>query len=142
MGVYIISSHGDCLWKSKATIPASVDVRFYQRFGTPMDNNTGFLLQSALRNPRDPRSPKAINEHPQVALWNGPATQTPEISLTGDNKAFYSGIVHAETGDVIQQIPATNSLITLSGALATIRKHADQVTGEGSKAVVHCLFCL
>lgn len=151
MGTYIISSHGEPVYTSKTAIPKRVSVRFYQPFGTPMKNEVGFALQSALTNPLHPKAATVIQAYPQRALWNGKTADTdpdrqekPEINLTGDTAHdFYSGIVHAESGNVIHVIPAKEtSLLTLSGALAIIRKHADKNEGAAAEAVVHCLFCL
>lgn len=150
MGTYIISSHGEPVWTSETAIPKRVSVRFYQPFGQSMDVDTGFRLQSALTNPLHPKAPDVLKANPERALWNGKqkdgerdVSQKPEINLTGDeDHAFYSGIVYVEAREVIQTIPAGRSLITLSGALAIIRKHADKTTGADSEAVVHCLFCL
>ncbi|PRX99777.1 putative adhesin [Allonocardiopsis opalescens] len=144
MPVYIISTHGDPQWNAKTTVPAGVSVRFYQQFGRPMANNVGLVLQSALRNPQDARSPAVIGQYPQRALWNGPSNQTPEIDLSGDNHVFYSGIVHAESGTVIKAV-AANETVTLTAALALIQADAanrNALANTNEEAVVHCLFCL
>jgi len=154
MPTYIISSHGEPDYQLKTRIPANTQVQFYQKFGTPMDMDAGFALQTALAHPDNPGSAQTLQQHGGVALWNGQQVdhpqgngpwplreQGPEINLTGDNKAFYTGIVLADTNQVIYPI-GKNQLITLSKALDEIRKDANQRFGYLTNVQVHCLFCL
>jgi hypothetical protein len=141
MPTYLISSHGDPKWDKETTVPANLSVRFYQSFGKPMPNSTGLLLQSALTNPGHPGASGVFATYPQVALWNE-GNRKPEINLTGDNHAFYSGIFCATSGQVVQAI-GTNQLVTLSWALSQIATHAAaNYPNDKSTVVVHCLFCL
>ncbi|MFC0041140.1 putative adhesin [Actinomadura rayongensis] len=140
MGTYIISSHGEPKWDKKTTIPQGVSVRFYQKFGVGMDMDEAFRLQSALTDPTHVDAKPILDRNPQRALWNGPYTQQPEIELTADaKKTFKSGIVHAESREIVAVIEL-GSPVTLSAALQTIAAHA--AAKKSQESVVHCLFCL
>ena len=137
---YIISSHGSPDWTAQTQVPMNTSVRFYQPFGQPMSNDVGLQLQWALAHPTAPNAQTILNQHPQVALWNGGVNGfpcSPAINLTGDTGAFYTGIVYANTNTVVLRLGA-NQLISLTYALNLIRQRhsADQ------PIVVHCLFCL
>lgn len=140
MPTYIISTHGNPDWTRSTTVPANMSVRFYQAFGNPMNNQTGLQLQSALANPAHPGAAAVLTSNPQVALWNTGDHQ-PEINLTGDNHHFYSGIVCADTNEVVLAL-GVHQLITLSYALQRISQHAAARFPGGGAIVVHCLFCL
>ncbi|POM24448.1 hypothetical protein BTM25_30770 [Actinomadura rubteroloni] len=139
MGTYIISSHGEPKWDKKTTIPQGVSVRFYQKFGVGMDSAEAFKLQSALTDPTHADASAVLERNPQRALWNGPNKQQPELELTADpKKAFKSGIVHAESREIVAVIEL-GTPVTLTDALQAIATHAAKKSEE---AVVHCLFCL
>lgn len=142
MATFIISTHGTPAWNAKTTIPAYMQVLFYQPFGQPMAMQTGFLMQSALTNPGHPNAPNVLQSNPAVALWNGPGTQTPEMYLTGDNQTFYTGIVRTIPTKAVIYPLSQHAMVTLSWALALIRKHTDDNIQQNQQVTVHCLFCL
>ena len=139
MATYVISCHGEADFNSKTDVPAGVGVTFYTPFGQCLSNADGFRLQTALAHPGDPRSPAVLQSFPGRARWNGPVNVKPALSLTADwHGDFKSGILHVETGTIIEVI-GTNKLLTLTGALGIISRHAVTL---GVYAEVHFLFCL
>jgi len=139
MATYVISCHGEADFNSQTDVPAGVGVTFYSPFGQCLKNGDGFLLQSALAHPSDPRSPAVLQRFPGRARWNESVKMKPALSLTADwHGDFKSGILHVETGTIIEAI-GTNKLLTLTGALGIISRHAGTL---GENAEVHCLFCL
>ena len=136
MATYLISAHGGTNWNQATTVPMNITVLFYQPFGRPMDNDVGLVLQAALANPRDPRSPQVLQQYPTTALWNA-GDHRPYISLTADRDGlFHAGIVNVETNQVVYRINP-GALISLSWALNFISERE-----RGQHVNVHCLFCL
>ncbi len=124
---YIISAHSTTRWNQLTTIPAHVSVRFYRRFGEPMDSPTGYLLHAALAKPAHPPAAAILKQYPQRTQWQGPGLQRPGLDLTGDDDIFYKGIVDARTNTLVEHI-GPSQLTTLGAALATIRLHAGDQT--------------
>jgi len=138
MPTYVISSHGEVKWdnNAKTAVPANTTVHFYTPFGKCLSNEDGFKLQTAHCHP-GAQSAQVLNQYNTVALWSGPAAKQPEIWLTpDDNGEFKSGIVRADTNQVIRSINK-GQMVSLTWALQQISNDAN-----GAQVDVYCLFCL
>lgn len=141
---YIIAAHGGADYSQSTDVLPNVTVAFYQPFGVAMDNQVGLDLQSAIANPAHPNAANVIRNNPETARWIGNQqghTFSPGLKLTGEATTFRSGIVCANTNEVVLNLPRT-TLITLTYAIRLIRTHADQTFTPGCPVLVHCLFCL
>ncbi|SDG36530.1 hypothetical protein [Paraburkholderia phenazinium] len=141
---YIIAAHGGADYSQSTDVLPSVTVAFYQPFGVTMDNQVGLDLQSAIANPEHPNAANVIHHNREKARWMGHQqghSFPPGLNLSGEARTFKSGIVCANTHEVVMSLPPT-TLITLSYAIRLIRSHADQTFTPGCSVLVHCLFCL
>jgi hypothetical protein len=136
MSTYIISAHGKPDFNAETSIPQNITVHYYNPFGRAILNDVCLKLQWALTHPNELKAKEILNQLPTVALWNM-GKQKPDLSLTGDMKDFQSGIVYAETNEVVYKLN-TNQLITLTWALDFIRKRHDL----SEHIDVYALFCL
>jgi len=139
MPIYVIASHGAVEWRDDETtlIPANTTVLFYTPFGKCISNKAACDIQAALCHRDNIHSATTLEYHKTVALWNGPHKQKPGVWLTpDDNGKFKSGIVLADTNEVIYAINK-GQMVSLTWALQQISNHAN-----GAQADVHCLFCL
>lgn len=82
----ILAAHGQ-INDGNTEVPKGVRIHFYQPFGQPLGNEEGKQIQAQLS--RDGKT-----TFPSVALWQGPTSQKPSITLHAERQGdFISGFI-------------------------------------------------
>ena len=92
MKTVILSTHGAADFTRQTTVPARVTVIFYQPFGKPLDNEVGKPIQTELTH----RGHTTVKS---VALWNGPHSFHPYITLSGESAGIGSVVLPSKWAD-------------------------------------------